>query len=84
LGPLIPAFDAHREPIVSLVIKPGPMSLYRKRVPKLVPHPRRGLPPSLATPPRISLFFFRISLFLLDKLPGMVLNTSLVEKHYVP
>jgi hypothetical protein len=33
---------------------------------------------------RISLFFFRISLFLLDKLSGLVLNTPLVEKHYVP
>jgi hypothetical protein len=32
---------------------------------------------------RISLFFFRISLFLLDKPARMDINTPLVEKHYV-
>src|ERR1700740_2511362 len=32
---------------------------------------------------RLAFFFFRISLFRLDKLPRLGLNTPLVEKHYV-
>src|SRR6267154_3745309 len=38
---------------------------------------------SVPTRRRISLFFFRISLFLLDKPIPKGLNTSLVEKYYV-